>query len=158
MTLSVNQILVICLIAVLVVFLVIMGRMAGSAIGVLKNLKSLLKSAKVTADKGAVAIDECKAKATDAANKLMENATAVDKAVVATAGVLAIANLGGFIRRHSFLGHGPIGAYFDKRNRKKAQKEYRKTKKEVAKMRKAARKEAKASRKATKMARALRKK
>ena len=158
MTLSVNQILVICLIVVLVVFLIIMGSMAGTAIGVLKRVKELVQSAKITADKGAVAVDECKAKATDAANKLMDNATVVDKGLAVAAGVLAIANLGGIIRKHTFLGHGVIGAYLDRRDRKKAQKEYRKTKKEVAKMRKAARKEAKASRKAAAMARKMRNK
>ena len=156
MTLSVNQILVICLIAVLVVFLVIMARMAGTAIGVLKHVKGLVQSLKLTSDKGAVAVDECKAKATDAANKLMENATAVDKGIAVLAGVFAIANLGSILRKHTFLGRGAIGAYLDKRDRKKAQKEYRRTKKEVAKLRKATRKEAKASRKATAMARELR--
>ncbi len=156
MTFTVNQILVFCLIAELIVFLVVLGRMAVSALGLLKNVKGLTDSAKVAMDKGAVLADECKTKATEAANKLIDNATVADKAVVIVAAVLALANFKDIIRKHTFLGSGAIGAYFDKRDRKKAQKEYRRTKKEVAKLRKAARKEAKESRKATALARELR--
>lgn len=158
MTFTVNQILIICLIAVLVVFLIIMACMAGSAIGLLKNLKGLTKSAKVVMDKGAILADDCKDKVKAVADKLVENASIVDKAIVVVAAVLAIANYRDIIRKHTFLGKGAIGAYLDKRDRKKAQKEYRKTKKEVAKLRKATRKEARASRKATAMARAMRNK
>lgn len=158
MTLNVNQILIICLIAELVVFLVVLGRMAATAIGVLKNVNGLVKSAKVAADKGGDLAGECKTKALETADALMENATSVDKSVVAVAAALGVANLGSIIRKHSFLGSGAIGAYLDKRDRKRAQKEYRKTKKEVAKLRKAARKEAKESRKAAALARSLRKK
>ena len=156
MTFTVNQILIIGLLAVLVVFLIVLIRMAASALGLLKNVKALTKSSNELVGKGTELVEDCKAKASKLAETLVENATIVDKAIVIVAGVLIVANYRDIVRKHTFLGKGAIGAYLDRRDRKKAQKEYRKTKKEVAKLRKATRKEAKASRKASKMARALR--
>lgn len=158
MTFTVNQILIICLVAELVVFLVVLARMAASAIGLLKNVNGLTKSAKVVMDRGAELAEDCKSKAKDVADSFVDNAPVVNKAVIAVAAILILVNYKEVVRKHTFLGKGAIGAYLDRRDRKKAQKEYRKTKKEVAKMRKAARKEAKASRKAAAMARKMRNK
>ena len=156
MTLSVNQILVICLVAELVVFLIILARLAVSALGLIKTAKVTMKDVQVVAGVGRNAVDECKSVVKDTAITLANNATTADKAAGIAAAVFALANYRELVRKHTFLGSGIIGAYLDKRDAKIAQKELRRTKKEVAKLRKASRKEARASRKATKLARKLR--
>lgn len=155
---TINQILGFCLIAVLVVFLVILGRMAATAIGLLKNTKVLVGDAQGAVAEGKAAIAECKTSAVEAANAVVENATLVDKVICGFAVFTILANLKDFIIRRTFLGKGILGAFLTRRDRKKAEKELRRTKKEVARLRKAARREAKQSKKATKMARKLRNK
>ena len=155
---SVNQILVICLIAELVVFLVVLGRMAATAISVLKEAKKLAGNAQGLVDSSKKAVEDGKIAAKDTAAKLLENATTLEKAAGILALVSAALNFKEVLRKGTPLGRGRIGAFFDRRNRKKAEKELRKTKKEISKMRKANKKEAKQSRKASKMARKLRKK
>lgn len=155
---TVNQILVFCLIAVLVAFLVILGRMAATAIGLLKNAKVLVGDAQGMVADGKVAVENCKTSVVKAANSVVDNATTVDKAVCGAAAFTVLLNLKNIIRRRTFLGKGLIGAFLTRRDRKKAEKELRKTKKEVSRLRKATRREAKASKKATKMARKLRNK
>ena len=158
MALSINQILVICLIAELVVFLVVLARLAIGALGFLKNLKVTLGHTQDFVDYGKDAVDECKITVQDTADVLVENATTVDKAVCIAAAFLALVNYHQIVRKFTPLGQGKVGAVLDKIEKKKTKKEIKKTKKEVAAMRKAARKEAKESRKASKMARKLRNK
>ena len=158
MALSINQILVICLIAVLVVFLIILARLAISALGLLKNLKVTLGHTQNLVDFSKGAVEECKTTVKNTADNLVENAAVVDKAVCIVAAILAVVNYNHIVRKFTPLGQGKVGAVLDKIEKKKTKKEIKKTKKEVASMRKAARKEAKQSRKASKMARKLRNK
>lgn len=156
MALSINQILVICLIAVLVVFLVVLARLAISAIGLIKNLKVTLGHTDDLVSYSKDAVEECKTAALDTADALVENATTVDKIVCIAAAVLCIVNYHQIVRKYTPLGHGKVGAVLDRIEKRKTKKEIKKAKKEIAEMKKAARKESKASRKASKMARKLR--
>ncbi|MBQ0040912.1 MAG: hypothetical protein KBS56_02695 [Clostridiales bacterium] len=158
MALSINQILVICLIAELVVFLVVLARLAIGALGFLKNLKVTLGHTQNLVDFSTNAVAECKATVQDTADALVENATTVNKAICIVAAVLAVVNYNQIVRKFTPLGQGKVGAVLDKIEKRKTKKEIKKTKKEVAALRKAARKEAKQSRKASKMARKLRNK
>ena len=158
MTFTINQILVVCLIAELVVFLIILARMAVSALGLIKNLKVLLGNTQDAVDYGKKTVDQCSTKVKDTANALVENATTVDKVAGIAAAFLAAVNYNQIVRKFTPLGQGKLGAFLTKIEKKKAKKEIKKSKKEVAALRKAARKEAKQSRKANKMARKLRKK
>lgn len=155
---TVNQILVFCLVAELIAFLVIMGILAANAIKLLKSLKVVLGDVDTATKAGQDAIDNCKGKVIDAAGKLADNASIVDKGLGALAGVIAIANYKEIVRKHTFLGSGPIGAFLDKRARKSAEKELRRTKNEVARIRKATQKELKIKKKAKKKAKKLEKK
>ena len=156
MTLTVNQILVIALVLELVVFLVVLVRLVASGLDLLKVAKQLTKDAQSVVDRSSDAVEDAKTKATEIIETMVDNATLVDKGIVATSIFLAFLNFRSLIRRYTFLGKGIIGGYLNRRERKKTQKEYRKTKKEMKKMRKAARKEAKASRKAADMAKEIR--
>ena len=153
MTLTVNQILVICLIAVLVVFLVVLIRLAASALGLLKNVKVTLGHTNDLADSGKKAVEECKATVNKTAEILVENATTVTKVVCIVAAVLAVVNYQQIVRKYTPLGKGKIGAALNGIEKAKAQKELRKAKKEVKNLRKAAKKDAKQTRQAAKLAR-----
>lgn len=158
MALSINQILVICLIAELVVFLVVLARLAVSALGLLKSLKVTLGHTQNLVDSSKTAVEECKVKVKNTADNLVENATAVDKAAGIAAAGLALINYNQIVRKFTPLGQGKVGAVLDKIEKRKTKKEIKKAKKEVASMRKTARKELKQSRKAGKLARKLRNK
>lgn len=147
---SINQILVACLVAILVVFLVYMGKLAISALGLLKDAKVLVKESKDAVNATKTLADECGDKVKETAQTLMDNATPVTKVAGLAAAGFAIANFGWLIRRRFLLGHGLLGGFVEHVSRKRAEKELIKTKKEVAKMRKMAKREARATRKAAK--------
>lgn len=157
MTFTVNQILVACLVAELVVFLIVLAILAVHAISLIKTLKKVLGRVESAADSGKKAVDECKLTIKDTGVKLLDSASVVDKLAAGTGLAMAVVNYKEIVRKHTFLGSGVIGRVLDKRARKSAEKELRRTKDEVAKLRKAARKEAKAGKKASKLERELRK-
>ena len=97
--LSVNQILVICLILVLIAFVVVVAIMAKHAIELLKKSKKLV-------DDGQTMLEETKTKATETENSIISAASniAADtspaiKAIAAGAAGLTVINLLGMIGR-----------------------------------------------------------
>lgn len=151
MTLTVNQILVICLILVLIGFVVVMAIMAVHAI-------ELMKKTKVLVGDGQELVDSSKAKVNEAGDKIISAATAVVsdtaptiKALGATAGGLTAFNLVGMVGRGLARRGGLFAAMADGRARKKTRKELKKSRKLVKKINKQAKKEAKAVNKAKKI-------
>ena len=157
MTLTVNQILVICLILVLVGFVVVLAVMAKHAI-------ELMKKTKVLVGDGTELVDVSKAKVNEAGDKIIGAATAVIsdtapaiKAVGATAGGLTAINLVSMVGRGLVRRGGFFAAMADRRERKKTRKELKKSRKMVKKVNKQTKREAKAVKKAKKMSGELRK-
>lgn len=102
MTLTTNQILVICLIAVLVIFLIEVGIMAKHAIVLMKGLKKIN-------DDGQSLVDTSKEKVEIAGDKMLSAITAavsdtkpIVKGVAVATGVLFALNFGGIILRSLF--------------------------------------------------------
>ena len=148
MALTVNQILVICLILVLIGFVVVMAVMAKHAI-------ELLKKTKVLVGDGQELVEASKGKVNEAGDKIIGAATAVItdtapavKAVGATAGGLTAINLVSMVGRGLVRNGGFFAARADRRARKIARKELKKSRKMVKKVNKQAKLEAKAVKRA----------
>ena len=166
MTLTVNQILVICLILVLIGFVVVLAVMAVHAV-------ELIKKTKVLVGDGQELLDNSKSKIDVAGDKIIEAATSVAadtapavRAVGATAGGLTAINLLSFAGRALARSGGLFAAASDRRERKKTRRELKRSRKTVKKInrqtklenkavkrsKKAARKAVKAEKKAAKRA------
>ena len=132
--LTVNQILVICLILVLVAFVVVMAIMAKHAI-------ELMKKTKVLVGDGQELLDDTKEKVTTAEDKIINAAVSVAadtspavKALSTAAGGLTTINLVSMIGRGLVKRGGFVAAMADRRERKKTRKELKKSRKMIKKV------------------------
>lgn len=157
MTLTVNQILVICLILVLVGFVVVMAIMAVHAIELLKKTKGLVGDGQELVNSSRGKVDEVTGKVINAATSVMGDTSPAVKALGATAGGLTALNVAGMVGRSLIRRGGIIAAVADRRERKKARKEIKKSRKVVKQVNKQARIEAKAVKKAKKVSKKARK-
>ena len=148
--LTVNQILVICLILVLVAFVVVMAIMAKHAI-------ELMKKTKVLVGDGQELLDDTKEKVTTAEDKIINAAVSVAadtspavKALSTAAGGLTTINLVSMIGRGLVKRGGFVAAMADRRERKKTRKELKKSRKMIKKVNKQNKLEKKAYKKSKK--------
>ena len=139
MTLSINQILVICLIAVLVVFLIEVGILAVHAL-------DLIKKSKVLVDSGNQAVEDVKGRADDISDSLTSaiSSIAADtgpamKVLGGLAAGLTAFNSVGAIGKSISLKSGLMAAIAGSRDAKKAKKEIKRSKKAVKQLKKQAR-------------------
>lgn len=157
MTISINQVIVICLIVILVVFLVFMGKLVVEALGLLKTVKRLSEKGSDLMDSYHHALDTVETKVNEAADTIIKEATPATKIAVAIAGVIIALNIGNAIRRRILAGSGFVAAFIEKRARRKAEKELRKSRKEIRRLRANAKAEKKMAREARRIAREARK-
>lgn len=152
---TVNQILVGCLVLILIVFLVFIGKLAITGIGLLKDTKKLVGEAGGAVESGKKLAEECGDKAKEAAQTLMDNASPIAKGAGILAAGFCVINFGWLIRRRFLLGRGVVASYFAHRAQKKTEKDLIQARKEVTKLRKQAKRNAKATKKARKIAEKL---
>lgn len=149
--LSVNQILVICLILVLIAFVAVMAVMAKHAIELLKKTKGLVGEGQMMLEDTKAKVDEAENKIIGAATKVAADTTPTVKALGATAGGLTTVNLLSMIGRGLVRRGGLFAAMADRRARKKARKELKKSKKMIRKVNKQTKLERKALQKSKKI-------
>ncbi len=144
MTLSINQVLVICLILVLIAFVVVVAIMAKHAIELLKKTKGLVADGQVVLEESKGKVDEISTKVTDAANSVIADTTPTIKALGATATGLTAINLLKLVGGAIVKGGGIFSVMSDRRERKKSRKELKKSRKMVKEINKQTALEAKA--------------
>ena len=151
--LSVNQILVICLILVLIAFVVVVAIMAKHAIELLKKSKKLV-------DDGQSMLEDTKKKADTTENKIMEAASNVArdttpavKAVATAACGITVINLLAMVGRKLTGRGGLFAAAADRKARKQARKEIKRSQRMIRKVNKQTALERKSMLKAKKMSR-----
>ena len=149
--LTVNQILVICLILVLIAFVVVVAIMAKHAI-------ELMKKTKVLVGDGQEMLDDTKGKVNEAGDKIINAALSVAsdtapaiKALGATAGGLTTINLVSMAGRSLMRRGGFFAAMADRRARRNARKELKKSRKMIRKVNKQTKLEKKALKKSKKV-------
>lgn len=157
MSLTVNQILVICLILVLIGFLVVVAIMAKHAIELLQKTKVLVGDGKEMIDASKLKVDQAGDRIINAAAAVAADTTPAIKALGASAGGLALFNALGLISRGLVRRGGLFAAMADRRARKKTRKELKKSRKMVKKVNKQAKIETKAVQRAKKVAAKARK-
>ncbi len=146
MALSINQILVVCLIVVLVAFVVVMAIMAVHAIGLIKKSKELVNSGNKAVEDTKAMLAETGDKVKVAAGQVVEDSTPAVKAVACLgAGIVALSAVK-TLARFLLPGFGSAA-----RERRKAAKEIRLSKKTIRKMSEQARLEREAAVKANKL-------
>lgn len=156
-SLSVNQILVACLILILVVFLVFMGRLVAELIKLLKSSKKLVSNGQELVETSKTAVQHVENKIVDAADGIIKKEAPVTKAVVAVAGVVIALNLSNQIRKYLLKQGGTVAYLADKKARKKTKKQINKSKRELKKIKARTKAEKKMAKKAKKIAAAARK-
>ena len=154
---TVNQVLVVCLILVLVGFVVVMAIMAVHAIELLKKTKGLVGDGQEMLDSSKNKVDQIGDKIINAAVSVASDTAPTIKALGATAGGLTALNLVSMVGRGLVRRGGFFAAMSDRRARKKARKEIRKSRKMVRKVNKQAKLETKAVARAKKAAKKARK-
>ena len=140
MTLTINQILVICLILILVVFLVFFGKLALQGVDLLKKIKVMVADGKELADDAKKAVEEVKTSVVSSARSLVAGADTTTKVVaVAATGIIVVSvarriirNLFGKTSRRA--AKAARKAERDLREAKKAAKRARKIQKEAARV------------------------
>lgn len=157
MTISINQVIVICLIVILVVFLVFMGKLVVEALGLLKTVKRFSEKGSDLMDSYHHALDTVETKVNEAADTIIKDATPATKIAVVIAGVIIALNIGNGIRKRLLAGGGFIAALAERNARRKAEKELRKSRKEIRRLRANAKAEKKMAREARRIAREARK-
>lgn len=153
LALTVNQILVICLILVLIAFVAVMAVMAKHAIELLKKTKGLVGDGQVMLEDTRTKVGEAENKIIGAATRVAQDTTPAIKALGATAGGLTTINLISMIGRGLVRRGGIFAAMADRRARKNTRKELKKSKKMIRKVNKQAKLEGKALKKAKKVSR-----
>lgn len=150
--LTVNQILVICLILVLIAFVVVVAIMAKHAIELIKRTKVLVEDGQGVLDGTKEKVNTAGDKIINAATSVAEDTTPALKALGAAAGSLTTVNLLSMVGRGLVRHGGLISAMADRRERKKARKELKKSKKMIRKVNKQTKREKKAYKKNKKQA------
>jgi hypothetical protein len=144
MTLTVNQILVICLILVLIGFVVVVAIMAVHAIELMKKTKALVGDGRTLVADSKKKIDLAEDRIIQAATSVISDTTPAIKALSSVAGGLTLLNLVKIVKR-GLLGQGGfLSAIASRHERKKARKELKKSKKMVKKVNKQTKIETKA--------------
>lgn len=157
MSLSVNQILVICLILVLVGFVVVMAIMAVHAIELLKKTKELVNDGRGMVDSSKQKVNEAGDKIINAALSVAADTAPTIKALGATAGGLTLFNAVSMIGRGLARRGGFFAAMADRRARKQTRKELKRSRKMVKKVNRQTALEAKAVARNKKVAKKVRK-
>ena len=155
--LTVNQILVICLILVLIAFVVVVAIMAKHAIELLKKTKGLVEDGQEMLNDTKTKVDTAGDKIINAAVSIAEETSPAVKALGATAGGLTTVNLLSMIGRGLVRRGGLFSAMADRRARKKTRKELRKSRKMIKKLNRQTKLEKKAHKKQVKQSARLRK-
>ena len=155
--LTVNQILVICLILVLIAFVVVVAIMAKHAIELMKKTKVLVGDGQEMLNDTKAKVDTAGDKIIGAAVSVAEDTSPAIKALGAAAGGLTTVNLVSMIGRGLVKRGGLISAMADRRARKKTRKELKKSRKMIKQVNKQAKKEKKAHKKAMKQSARIRK-
>ena len=139
MTLSINQILVICLILVLVVFLIEVGIMAAHAIALMKKSKGLVETSNKAVEDVKGRADNISDGLTTAISNIAEDTNPAIKVLAGVAAGLTAVNSIGAVGKGLAIKSGVMAAIVGNRDAKKAKKEIKRSKKTVKQLKKQAR-------------------
>lgn len=144
MTLTINQILVFCLIVVLIAFLVEMGILVKHAVPLLKKSKSLVESSNKAVDDVKGRADEISDGISNAINSIAADAHPALKALGAVAAGLTAVNSIGAVGKGLAVKSGILAAIAGGRSARNAKKEIKRSRKAIKQMKKQSRIESKA--------------
>ncbi|NLY86960.1 MAG: hypothetical protein GX083_00195 [Clostridiales bacterium] len=151
MTITINQILVICLILVLIAFVSVLAKMGIHAISLIKNIKELTKAGKNLVDEVQLKADRVEASALNAVNSIVSDTSPITKTIGVIAGGLMLWNFGSLLSRNIIRRGGTLAVIASNRERAKARKEIKRTKKTIRKVNKQAKLRKKAEHKLKKV-------
>lgn len=152
MALTVNQILMICLILVLIGFVIEVAIMAVPTLELVKKLKVLADDGQNTLDKSNELIDDMGNRIISAVSSVAADTTTATKAIAGAGVGLTALNLTRMVGKSLVGGSGVLAVMAERRSRKKARKELKKSKKMIRKVNKQTKLESKAIRKSKKVA------
>jgi len=144
MTLTINQILVFCLIAVLIAFLVEMGILVKHAIPLIKKSKALVESSNKAVDDVKGRADEISDGISNALSSIAADAHPALKALGAVAAGLTAINSIGAVGKGLAIKSGILAAIAGGRSARMAKKEIKKSREAIKQMRKQSKIEKKA--------------